>query len=247
MHHPESTLENVNGAGAPHHGDPGVLCIEKKFTPPGLTIAISRETGARGATIGKRISKKLGWSYYDQELLQYLAQGNHQKEDVFAPLSSEARTWLSDQLARLTQEGRIGRKADELEIARIILAIGAKGKAILVGRAAGAILPAGAVLHVRIVAPLHDRIAWIRQIHRFTSEQATDYVVRQDKQRTTILDAHLRKTSSKDAALYDLILNSSRLGEQGCAQLIIEAARLKQAQSHPIGDPPSEFSVEALQ
>jgi hypothetical protein len=49
---------------APKHGDPGHYKPEV-FTPPALTIAISRETGARGGSISKLLSKKLGWSYYD--------------------------------------------------------------------------------------------------------------------------------------------------------------------------------------
>ncbi|MFT3878867.1 MAG: cytidylate kinase-like family protein [Gemmatales bacterium] len=200
-----------------------------QYLPAAITIAISRETGARGGSIGKRISKKLGWSYYDQELLNYLSQGDRLEDEIVAGLSPDAREWVGEHLAQLKQENRLSRDAREKDIAQLILAIAAKGKAVIVGRGAGALLPAHCVLHVRILAPLEDRAAWIRQIHRLTKEQAYDFITRQDKQRAGMLDAHFKK-SSKDTDVYDLMLNSSRLGELGSANVILEAARQKQNQ-----------------
>ena len=42
--------------------------------PAGLTIAISREAGSRGATIAKRAGEKLGWDLYTQDMLDYIVQ-----------------------------------------------------------------------------------------------------------------------------------------------------------------------------
>ncbi len=42
--------------------------------PAALTVAISREAGARGSTIGRRAARILGWPVYDQEMIEYMAQ-----------------------------------------------------------------------------------------------------------------------------------------------------------------------------
>jgi len=220
------THERTGSQDAPRHGDQGEA-RPALYLPSAITIAISRETGARGGSIGKRVSKKLGWSYYDQELLNYLSQGNRLEDEIITGLSSEAREWVGEHLAQLKQENRLSKDTHEQSIAQLILAIAAKGRAVVVGRGAGALLPANSVLHVRILAPLEDRAAWIRQIHRLTKEQAYDFITRQDKQRAGMLDAHFKK-SARDTDVYDLMLNSSRLGELGCASVIIEAARQKQ-------------------
>ena len=47
----ESTLDRPHHNEAPRHGDPGQR--QRLFHPPQQTVAISRETGARGASIGK--------------------------------------------------------------------------------------------------------------------------------------------------------------------------------------------------
>lgn len=220
-----TTLERPNSLEAPRHGDPGQHAAH--FVPPALTIAISRETGARGSSIGKRVAKKLNWAYYDQELLQYLAQGKRMEDEIITSLSAEAREWVGDQLAEMKQENRLPKDSKEQDLTQVILALAAKGKAVIVGRGAGGLLPAHSMLHVRILAPLEDRATWIRQIHRLTRDQAYDFIQKQDKQRAGMLDAHFKK-SNKDTAVYDMMLNSSRLGELGCAAVIVEAAKQKQ-------------------
>ena len=216
-----SSVHEVPGQGDRGHPPPAV------FTPPAWTVAISRETGARGGSIAKRLSKKLGWSYYDQELLHYLASGSRLEDEIITSLSPEAREWIGEQFAQLQAENRLLKDPKEQDVAQVILAIAAKGKAVILGRGAGAILPAYTVLHVRIMAPLEDRVAWIRQIQRLTREQALEYIQKQDKQRAGMLDAHYRK-SVRDTIPYDLMLNSSRLGEVGCGAIIAEAVRQKQ-------------------
>jgi len=221
------TRERMGSHDAPRHGDQGETRPVGQFVPAAITIAISRETGARGGSIGKRLSKKLGWSFYDQELLNYLSQGNRLEDEIITGLPLDAREWVGEHLAQLKQENRLSKDTHEQDIAQLILAIAAKGKAVIVGRGAGALLPANCVLHVRILAPLEDRAAWIRQIHRLTKEQAFEFITKQDKQRAGMLDAHFKK-SARDTDVYDLMVNSSRLGELGCASVIMEAARQKQ-------------------
>lgn len=231
MTHLDEMLDRPAGLDIPRHGDPGQS--QRTYHPPFQTVAISRETGARGASIGKRLSKKLNWAYYDQELLTYLAQGSRLEDEIITSLCPEAREWVGEQFAEMKQENRLGKDGKEQEVAQVILAIAAKGKAVIVGRGAGAILPAQCVLHVRIMAPLEDRATWVRQIHRLSREQAYEFIQKTDKQRAGMLDAHYRK-SSRDTVPYDLMLNSSHLGEVGCAAIIAEAVKQKTALVSPM-------------
>jgi cytidylate kinase len=234
------------GNGAPRHGDPGPLTNAERFVPAALTITISRETGARGGTIGKRISKRLGWAYYDQEMLTYLAQKEGSDDLTRTGLLPPARIWVEEQIQRLQEEGRIGKDPKEKAIAQVIFSIATRGRAIIVGRGAGAMLPAESQLHVRIVAPLHDRIVWIGQLQRLTTDQAADYIQRQDRRRSSVLDTHFRRPS-KDPSLYDLVLNSSQLGEQACELIIALAVEQKRSLAAATQGPPFGVSVETLE
>src|SRR5436305_5308795 len=73
--------------------------------PAGLTIAISREAGARGGTIGRRVGRKLGWQVYDQELLDYVVQEGTVQPGFMEGLSEAAARWVEDQIQALVAAG----------------------------------------------------------------------------------------------------------------------------------------------
>ena len=57
----------------PLHGNQGDREPTKVLEAPlGLTVAISREAGARGGSIAKRLGKQLGWQVYTQDLLEFM-------------------------------------------------------------------------------------------------------------------------------------------------------------------------------
>src|SRR5438034_78188 len=57
----------------PLHGFRGDRPQDGPFTrPKGLTLAISREAGARGTSIARKVGEQLGWQVFDQESLDYL-------------------------------------------------------------------------------------------------------------------------------------------------------------------------------
>src|SRR5205085_2448038 len=111
---------------------------------------------------------------------------------------------------------------------RAILALAAQGSVVLIGRGAGLLLPAETTLHVRVIAPVADRIAYISQWLRLTLEEATERVRLRDARRAEFLTTHFHRQPAEPHQ-YDLLLNSSLLGEEASADLIAHAARSKAA------------------
>ena len=104
---------------APLHGYRGAL--EESSTPGvpgGLTIAISREAGARGATIAKRAGEKLGWEVYSQDMLEYGAQNPSLRQDLLDKLPGGAAAWIDERLNYLLQETSLSRHPNILELAQ---------------------------------------------------------------------------------------------------------------------------------
>lgn len=201
---------------------------EHELVPAALTIAVSREAGSRGSTIATRAGRKLGWQVYTQELLEYVAQEGPFRQNVCDNLSPAAARWAEDRLQDCLREQGLSRTDPILNLARMVLALGAQGEAVLIGRGAGCILPAASTLHVRIVARLEDRVAYMSQWLRLTSEQAAEQVRLRDQRRADFLTAHFRRPPA-DVYQYDLVLNSTLLGEEACTELIVQAVRVKQA------------------
>jgi len=191
-----------------------------------LTVAISREAGSRGGSIAQRVGAKLGWQVYRQDTLEYIAQEGNLRQDLLENQTPAARAWVEENLDRLLKQQNLSRHPSVLDMARIILTLGATGEVILLGRGAGCILPARSTLHVRIMAPLPDRIAYMAQWLRLTMEEASAQVHDRDNRRAEFIETHFHRKPA-DVYQYDFLLNSSLLGEETCAQLIAQAAHAK--------------------
>jgi cytidylate kinase len=218
------------GRQTPRHGFQGDRAPRPAtpLVPPAITIAISREAGSRGTSIAKRAGKLLGWEIYDQELLEYVAQEGTFRQRVLESLAAESASWVEERLRAFWREEQVAQHPSIREMARVVMALGSQGQVILVGRGAGCILPATSTLHVRLTAPLDDRIAYMSQWLRLTMEEAAQQVATRDRRRSEFLENHFQRRPS-DVYQYDLILNTSLLGEELCAELIAHAARSKMA------------------
>lgn len=235
VNHEGSGVEKQGSPGtyadaSPRHGDQGNRAPPPvaPLIPASLTVTVSRETGSRGGTIAHRAARKLGWPVYNQELLEYIAQEGPFSQGVTQTQTPAVAEWIEHTLDVLRQEQHLSRHPAIAELARVVLALGAEGECVLIGRGAGCILPAESTLDVRIIAPLPDRIAYMSQRLRLSLEAAADEVRQRDQQRAEFIATHFHRQPA-DIYQYDLVLNSNHLGEELCAELIAQAARAKLA------------------
>ena len=232
-------MTTAQDGGFPMKEERGPAPAPPTLVPQGLTVAISRQAGARGNSIARRLSRQLGWAIYDREMLTFMAQEDIASQLALPTDTDSTRAWANAYLAHLQATQQI--RGDELFLAlvRVLLRLAAVGEVIIVGRGAGHILPPESVLHVRVVAPTADRIGYLSQWLRLPPEAAAHEVRRRDQRRADFLAAHYPHAST-ELDQYDLGLNSSRLGEEQCVDLIVTAIKQKmnrRPQSH------SELSV----
>jgi hypothetical protein len=215
---PESPLHGFQGDRRACPGSPRV--------PASLTVAVSREAGARGGSIARRAGEKLGWQVYTQDVLEYIAQEGAFRQEILDNLTPAAGQWVQEQLTTLPLLRDEQPDSTLCELVHMLLALGAQGEIILIGRGAGFLLPAHSTLHVRLVAPLADRIAYMSQWLRLTLDEAAEQVRLRDHRRNELIETCFQARPTEPYH-YDLLLNSSLLGEELCADLIVQAARAK--------------------
>ncbi|MGL6095293.1 MAG: AAA family ATPase [Fimbriiglobus sp.] len=201
--------------------------------PHGLTVALSREAGSRGAVIAHAVGEQLGWQVFDSDVLDLLANDDAARSELWAEVPAAARGWADARLARLPAPP----DPQLADAARLTLALAARGDAVIVGRAAGFLLPPETTVHVRIVAPRADRMAYLGQRLRLSPDEASAELDSRDLKRAELLAA-LTGADVTDPVGYDLVLNSARLGTEAAADLIVQAVRAKQlrAEADPTSD-----------
>ncbi|MCZ2344118.1 MAG: cytidylate kinase-like family protein [Bacteroidales bacterium] len=195
--------------------------------PLSLTVAISREAGARGGSIARAVGQSLGWQVVDQELFDFLAADPVTRADMLEGIPESAREWATQRFREITQARGLDAASPLGELTYLTLHLAARGETVLIGRAAGFLLPAESTVHVRIVAPAEQRMAYLGQWLRLTHDEAARELQLRDQRRTELL-RQLSGRQVTDATAYDLVLNSDRLGLETCTELILQTVRAKQ-------------------
>ena len=133
---PEEVTGHAGERGElPKHGFQGnrAAPLHSGAIPASVTIAVSREAGSRGNTIGNRAGLKLGWPVYNQELLQYVAQEGSSRQSPADSLDAAASEWVEARLSQLRTE--LGGHTGMMDAARLVLSLAAEGGVVLIGRA----------------------------------------------------------------------------------------------------------------
>lgn len=197
---------------------------------PRLSIAISREAGAKGTTIAEALGQRLGWPVYDRELLQLVANQMHLRANLLEGIDEKHKSWLSEFVEAFTSEQQVSVDGYVHHLLESMLSLSARGHSIIVGRGAAQILPAAATLRVRFIAERPDRIENLRTLFNLTADAAARKMETMDSERTRFVKDHFHKDPA-DPRGYDLIVNTSRFNVDDCVELVVEGLQRMEARA----------------
>lgn len=192
-----------------------------------MIITISRQYGAGGHSIGKRVAKELGIEFYDRDIIQQAAleSGLDAKEieNVEEELSPATRFLrIISPAAYMDQQDYVG----SIE-RRIIVELALKGPCVILGRCADDIMKKAEIdsLDVFLYASEIHRAARVSEL--IGSRNPTEIQKKMQKvdaaRRTYYQDTTGRRWG--DFRNYTLSLDTGKLGYDTCVSLICEAAR----------------------
>ena len=191
-------------------------------------ITISREFGSGGRTIGRMIADSLGIPFYDKELVDQIAL-----ESGFAPKfveehgeHSPGKSLLSYVFAPQGVPGVMNglSTADFLWNIQcnVILQLAEEGSCVIVGRNADYILKDREdCLHVFIHADMDYRANRIVRLYGDSEKSPATRLAEKDKRRSVNYQHYTGRTWGQ-AQNYDICLNSSSLGIEQCAKIIVD-------------------------
>ena len=197
--------------------------MEKKI------ITISREFGSGGRTIGRKVAEKLGIPFYDKELVDQIAV-----ESGFAPKfveehgeHSPSGSFFSYAFAPQGVPGIMNglSTADFLWNIQcnVILQLADQGPCVIVGRNADYILKDRAdALHVYVFADVPYRAERIVRLYGESEKSPEQRLAEKDKRRRVNYQHYTGRTWGM-AQNYDLCLDTGVLGEDYCAEIVVNA------------------------
>jgi cytidylate kinase len=206
---------------------------------PPFTITISREFGALGTTTADAIGELLAWPVYDREIIDKIAEAMGKPATQVRGVDERPFNWLEEVLANLVRDFPVSPTAYMKSLVGTVRGLGAKGRCVIVGRGAGFILPPETTLRVRLIGEFEDRVRFIGRSAGISDREAARRVEQTDAERARFVRGNFGKDPA-DPRHYDLVLNTSRLSVEECADTVVHTLRLMMAR------PGAAAAVESL-
>lgn len=166
-------------------------------------IAISREFGSGGRSIGKKVAAELGIPFYDMETIDRVAFD----EGLPLDYTDERELWESEKT--------------------VINGLAETCSCVIVGRCADYILRNNPnCIKVYIHSSLAHRMNYVTETLGIKAQQAERVLREKDSNRRAFYE-YLTGVSFGDAKKFDVSLNSSELGYDLCADILVNIYKNK--------------------
>lgn len=197
------------------------------------SITISRQSGAGAVSVEQMLVERLnaaakpfegttGWTVFDRNLAKQVLVDHELPQNLERFMAEDARlpveTIVEEVLGLHPTPWSLVQQTT-----RTILRLASLGRAILVGRGAAVVtkrLPY--VFHVRLVASLRIRVQHAAQYYNLTAAEAAKKVSEEDHARRRYLRRYF-DADVDDPLLYDIVLNTGRLGFARAAEIVAQA------------------------
>ncbi len=214
-------------------------------------ITISRQAGCGALEVAERLAVYLqrcaakeapAWTVFDRNLVEKVLEEHHlpQRIGKFMP-----ENWISEIEDTIDELFGLHPPAWVLvrQTAETILRLARLGNVILIGRGSNIITAKlEHVFHVRLVAPMENRILQIQKSDHLDRAGAMELIHREDRGRKRYLKRYYKKDIG-DPLLYDLTVNTGMVGFDEAARIIGDAVirRIPKLAEKPASDEVSQI------
>ncbi len=180
---------------------------EKERVP---IITVSREPGSGGRIVAQKLSARMGFEVFHQEVLHEMAKRAEVSNQLLATLDERGLSILEDWISSLVYDRHLWPDQYLQHLMNVVGTIGKHGRAVVVGRGANFILPPEQRFRVRITASRKLRIENVARNFNLSQDEAKRRVIKTESNRK----AFIRKYFNADIAdptNYDLVINTDSL------------------------------------
>ncbi len=184
-------------------------------------VTISREFGTLGMELGRRVAMRLGFSYWDREIVTEIARRLHTPEESVSVFDEHHRSAMDDLFGVTFDQGAVSADYGD-QLRAIVRSIARKGSAVIVGRGSQYLVDPQRALRVRLVAPTRQRVSEIAKRANVSSETAAHTVRAGDRDRAQFMRQYFGKDGT-DPTDYDFVLNTANYPPERAEALLLMA------------------------
>jgi cytidylate kinase len=190
--------------------------------PSPYIITISRETGAGGSEIARRLADELKMDLIGGQIIERVAKNARMSTKVVETLDEKAVSRVDSMINSLFVSRHLSPDSYLRHLTWVLGTIGEHGNAIVVGRGANFVLPKEITFRIRFVAPKEYRVQHFVKSRGMTKAEATKYVEKKDQDRMGYIRNYF-KAEASDPSHYDMVINTEMTGIEGAAKIVVNA------------------------
>ena len=195
-------------------------------------ITISRETGSGGHSIGKLLAEKLGYTFYDKEIVNQIAfemgldaetiveNGENMSDNTFINLVSG--------FVPLSRKKSIPIDSIQQSQSKLIKNIAKRGNCVIVGRNSDYILKDDPnAFHIFIHADLNHRVNRVAKREGIVGQE--ERISRELKVKDKSRNAYYQYYTDRPwgfVSNYNMVLDTGIFSEEQCCEIIINALKI---------------------
>lgn len=190
-------------------------------------ISIGRQFGSGGREIGRKLAEKLGYNFYDRDILRAASRKLNMPEAILERTDESSYNSL---LYSLVMSTKIAPFEDRLakEEANYLMRQAEKGSCVIVGRCANHLFQDDpGLLSIFITSPMEKRIQQVCARFNLDAGSAEKMIMATDRKRDNYYYYHTNNRWS-DLSQYHFVLDSSVLGTEGTVELLTQIIEMRE-------------------
>ncbi len=188
-----------------------------------MIITIGRQYGSGGKEIGEKLAQKLGFSFYDNELLTIAAQKSGLSQSALSEFDeTPTSSFIYNMYVNSMSGIDVVPMNQQLAFAQFdaIKEVAKAGDCVIVGRCADYVLrDRKDCIHIFIHSDMETRKKRIVENYNIPEQLSEKTALKQDKKRAAYYNYYSHKKWG-EAASYDFTIDSSMLGIEGSVEVL---------------------------
>ncbi len=194
-----------------------------------MIITIGRQYGSGGRELGEKLAQKLGYKFYDEELVNMAAEKSNMSSDILRMADEKATksllysivTGMDSRFLNPYYELPINDKLF-IEQSNVIKSLAEEGNCVIVGRCADYVLENAKIPSVDlfVYATMEHKIERISKKYDLTKEKAKDKIKKIEKGRKTYYNYYSNREWG-NIANYDLCISTSKISVDDAVDVAI--------------------------
>ena len=183
-------------------------------------LAISRFPFAGGEELGRRVAERLGYGFFDIELVDWIARSAGRARELVSGVDEHIRTAIERYVEDALSRSHFTESDYLRHLVRVITTLGERGSAVIIGRGSPFLLPPERALRLLVVAPRPARLENIAKARSLSPSAAEAALASQDAARLAFLRHHFAHNPD-DPTYYDLTLNLGAVSIDAAYELLV--------------------------